>query len=297
MTPMAPNHSDLRRRPALCIAIPARFASTRLPGKPLLHIGAQTMIEMVALKAAEIAHQAQKTFAGLLGDVSVVVATDDERIATSVRSVGVEAVLTPSDLISGTDRIAAALAIKTPYSPDNADDLIINIQGDEPFLSQRDVLALCERMLERPDLPMGTMAYPRRSLELFLSSSVVKVVTDRYGQALYFSRAPVPWPRGLLGASGKDWQEKLESLETSPVDDVDFLHHMGLYAYRRRALVTFAQEMAPSQLELHEGLEQLRALEAGWKIAVTIAQDEPFGVDTFADLERARQRLFHGGTQ
>ena len=133
------------------------------------------------------------------------------------------------------------------------------------------------------EVPLGTLAFKRNEAELFFSTSVVKVTKDTNQLALYFSRAPIPYPKELLGATGLDWINKINNIK-----EISFLHHVGVYAFRYHSLCKFAKIMASSNLEICESLEQLRALEAGWKILVTEATKEPFGIDTPEDLKKAK---------
>jgi 3-deoxy-manno-octulosonate cytidylyltransferase (CMP-KDO synthetase) len=264
------------------------MASTRLPGKPLRTLGERTIIELVAERACACAASLRQ--GGSVVAAPVVVATDAPEIAAVVERMGIMTALTSPDLPSGTDRIASALHQKQSELNLCETDLVVNIQGDEPFFSERDVLALVNRMIERPDAPMGTLAYRRRSSEMFLSSSVVKVVVDKRGFASYFSRSPIPWPRGWLGASGADWQQRL----ASGGEDLEFWHHLGVYAFRVGSLFEFTGSLSVSGLEKMEGLEQLRAVEHGWKILVEPATDAPHGIDTEEDLARARRLVEEG---
>ena len=192
-------------------------------------------------------------------------------------------VFTSRDLKSGTDRICEGLSLLPDFERPRDMDIVLNVQGDEPFFSVLDLTRLTKKMLEEPNLPMGTLGFERRSTEFFLKSSVVKIVTNSTSQAVYFSRAPVPWPRQAFGASGQDWLEKCKNSE-----DILFIQHLGVYAFRYHALESFAHHLPESTLENQEGLEQLRAVEAGWPIAVVKATEAPFGIDTLDDLERAR---------
>lgn len=271
----------------LCIAIPARLASTRLPEKPLALIGGRTMIARVAERAMELARACEE--AGLVRRATVLVATDDERIAHEARSVGAHAFFTDPELVSGTDRVHAAVVQLHEDERPGTDDLVVNVQGDEPFFSVSDVTALVADMARHPQAPLGTLAFRRTSLAQFLTPSVVKVVVDASGNALLFSRAPIPWPRALLGAGGLDWLSAV-ALGGGQIE-TDFLHHLGVYAFRGPALEAFARALEPSDLERREGLEQLRALEAGWRIRVVRAEHEPLGIDTVEDLERAREKV------
>ena len=250
------------------VVIPARYASTRLPGKPLLDIGGRCMIQRVVERAC--ASSAEE----------VLVATDDARIAAAVhdpRWPGQPiAVMTDPDLPSGTDRVAAVAAGRG-WSDDT---LVVNVQGDEPFLPPS-LIAQAAGLLER-DAAAGiaTLATPVASIEEFLDPNVVKVVTALDGAALYFSRAPIPWTR--------------EGARDGLASQTEFggaLRHVGLYAYRVGVLRRITR-LAPSGLEQREKLEQLRALEHGVRIVVAPCIEPPApGIDTAADLERARQRV------
>ncbi|MFO1407249.1 MAG: 3-deoxy-manno-octulosonate cytidylyltransferase [Steroidobacteraceae bacterium] len=247
---------------AFHVVIPARYASTRLPAKPLLEIGGQPMIRLVAERARAS------------GAAQVVVATDDPRIAAAVGGLdGVSSMLTDPELPSGTDR-AAAVAAGLGW-PEDA--IVVNVQGDEPFMPPA-LIGQVATLLER-DARAGiaTLATPITSLEAFLDPNVVKVVTAADGAALYFSRAPVPWcrdgaPAGLASQRAYDGA----------------MRHVGIYAYRVATLARVTA-IAPSPLERLEKLEQLRALEAGVRIVVAACAVPPgHGVDTEADLARAR---------
>lgn len=264
----------------LVFAIPARLSSTRLSEKPLRNLGGLPMIARVAERALTLAHSLHKLNPNMM-DPIVLVATDNEQIAAVSRSAGVTAIITPPELKSGTDRIHAAL--KNMNLKDH--DLVVNIQGDEPFFSIEDITKLVNTMLKEPNVPMGTLAFQRNSSDFFLKSSVVKVIVNQHNHAIYFTRAPAPWPRAALGASGLEWVSALKSISEIP----PFLHHLGVYAFRWSALQQFAQHLPPSTLETTEGLEQLRAVEAGWKIIVEKASEAPFGIDTPEDLAAAEQ--------
>jgi len=249
------------------VVIPARYASTRLPGKPLLDIAGVPMIQRVVARAAASSA------------LEVLVATDDERIAAAVhdpRRPGVPvAVMTDAGLPSGTDRVAAVAAARG-WSEDT---VVVNVQGDEPFLPEV-LIDQAAALLER-DAAAGiaTLATPVDSLEEFLDPNAVKVVVSADGAALYFSRAPIPWTR--------------DGATAGLVSQCEFggaLRHVGLYAYRVGALARITR-LPPSSLEQRERLEQLRALEHGVRIVVGRCQVRPPpGVDTAEDLERARAR-------
>ena len=274
-------HAECQTR--VLIAIPARLSSTRLPEKPLAMLGDFTLVEHVVMRALAVKNTLLKN--KKISEVHICVATDDERIAQLARQKGAAAAMTSPNLPSGTDRIYAALQ---NYPEFQERDLVVNIQGDEPFISEDDVVSLCEEMLINSDSPMGTLAFKRFEISEFIKSNVVKVVLSESGNALYFSRAPVPWPREIFGATAQGLQNAIGAQSNK---EFYFLHHMGVYAYRCAALKKFAAELKPSYLETLESLEQLRAVEAGWKIRVVQASHEPFGIDTFEDLEKARERL------
>jgi 3-deoxy-manno-octulosonate cytidylyltransferase (CMP-KDO synthetase) len=231
--------------------IPARFESTRLPGKPLALIQGKPMIQHVyeRTRAVDLVHR-------------VLVATDDARIAAAVRDFGGDVVMTSPDHQSGTDRIAEA-------ARDLDADVVVNVQGDLPFLESDMVRATVALMRSDPGLPMATVKAPIREAQEMGNPNVVKVVTDRDGYALYFSRSPLPY-----------WREVAN-------DGVLGYKHIGLYAYRRDFLLRFAR-LAPTPLERAEKLEQLRALEWGFRIKVAETTDAGIEVDTPQDLERAR---------
>ena len=251
---------------AIVAIIPARFASTRLPGKPLSDIHGRTMIERVYERAR-----------GARTVEHVLVATDDERIAAVVRGFGGEVRLTSPDHRSGTDRLAEAAAELDA-------EIVVNVQGDEPMLDPGAVDAAVEALLADATLPISTLSVPLRTAEEMLATSVVKVVANGRGDALYFSRAPVPHVRLTAGAG---WREAAEAAVARKLAR----KHVGLYAYRRDALLRFAS-LPPAPLELAEGLEQLRALHYGLRIGVVpLEGDAGVAVDTPEDLQRVRALL------
>jgi len=248
------------------VVIPARFASTRLPGKPLLDIAGKTMIQRVVERAC--ASSADE----------VLVATDDARIAAAVHDprqpAHAIAVMTDPELPSGTDRVAA-VAVARGWRDAT---LVVNVQGDEPFLPPRLIEQAADLLVRDPAAGIATLAAPIGSLEEFLDPNVVKVVTAHDGAALYFSRAPIPWSRDGAPAG-----------LSSQRDFAGAMRHVGLYAYRVGVLRRVTR-LPPSGLEQRERLEQLRALESGVRIVVGTCTELPApGVDTAADLARARQ--------
>ena len=237
-------------------AIPARYASTRLPGKPLLPIAGRPMIEHVYRRAAAAP-----------GLDRVVVLTDDERIAQAVRGFGGEVEMTPADLASGTDRIAWA-------ARHWGADAVVNVQGDEPLIDPQAVGRLARHLAEHAEERMVTLATAAAEEERG-DPNAVKVVVDRRGYALYFSRSEIPFRRH----HGEGGPEEAPTLK-----------HLGIYGYRRRTLLELAA-LPPTPLELAESLEQLRALEHGVPIRVLTTERAAPGVDTADDLTRVERLL------
>jgi len=249
------------------VVIPARYASTRLPGKPLADIAGKPMIVRVAAAAKRARTD------------GVWVATDDERVAAAVRQNGFEAVMTRADHASGTDRIAE---VADRLQWDDA-DIVVNVQGDEPLLDPELIEAVAGALRGDPDAAMATASHPLTNADDFFNPNVVKVVSDVRGRALYFSRAPIPWDRDQFA-------ERRDALPAN----LPAQRHVGLYAYRVSFLRRFG-ELAASPLERCESLEQLRALWHGYPIQVISVDHPPApGVDTPEDLLRVR-RLFDAG--
>lgn len=242
-----------------CIGIiPARFQSTRFPGKPLALIAGQSMIQRV---------YAQVSGCKLLDEV--VVATDDDRIMQEVERFGGQAVLTRTDHLSGTDRVAeAALAFAEA-------EVVVNIQGDEPFIDPEQIDQLVQ-LFNRPQVEIGTLARPLSESDELFNPNVVKVVFGDQGNALYFSRSTIPHLRGKEPAQ---WIEATAHFQ-----------HLGLYAYRANVLQELTQ-LPPGRLEQMESLEQLRWLEAGYQIFVARTPNRTIGIDTPEDLARAEAWL------
>ncbi|MCR4809811.1 MAG: 3-deoxy-manno-octulosonate cytidylyltransferase [Prevotella sp.] len=237
--------------------IPARYASTRFPGKPLAMLGGKTVIQRVYEQVTRV-----------LGEAYV--ATDDERIFTVVNQFG-KAVMTRSDHQSGTDRIQeAAEKIATDA------DVIINVQGDEPFIQPSQIETLMHLFLDDPKTQIGTIGKPFETMEAVQNPNSPKIVCDVNGFALYFSRSVIPFVRG---------KESNEWLAHYP-----FLKHLGLYAYRREVLAQITK-LPQSSLEKAESLEQLRWLQNGYRIKVGLTDVETVGIDTPEDLERAEAFL------
>ena len=241
--------------------IPARYASTRFPGKPLALLGGRPVVQHVYEKAAQALDEAY-------------VATDDERIARVVESFGGHAIMTRADHKSGTDRIEeAAEKIGTDA------DVVINIQGDEPFVDASQLKTL-QSLFDCEETQIGTLGKRVDSMEATENPNSPKIVCDKQGFALYFSRSVIPFVRGQ---EPKSW-----------LNHYPYLKHLGLYAYRREVLREVTQ-LPQSPLELAESLEQLRWLENGYRIRVGLTDVETVGIDTPADLERAEQFLINQG--
>jgi 3-deoxy-manno-octulosonate cytidylyltransferase (CMP-KDO synthetase) len=253
---------------AVIAAIPARYGSTRLPGKPLLPLAGRPMIEHVYRRVA-----------GARGLSRVVVLTDDERIARAVEAFGGEVELTPADCPSGTDRIAHA-ARRWPGT-----GAVVNVQGDEPLIDPEAVSAIAEHLAAHPEDPVVTLAAPLGggAADDLANPNVVKVVVGLDGRALYFSRSAIPYAR-----QPRQPRRPRQSEGATP------LRHLGIYGYQRAALLALA-DLPPSPLERSEALEQLRALEHGMTIRVLLTAAGLPGVDTREDLERVERLLADGG--
>ena len=235
--------------------IPARYASTRFPGKPLAILGGKPVIQRVYEQVVSV-----------LGEAYV--ATDDDRIFKVVEQFGGHAVMTRNDHKSGTDRIEeAAQKLHTDA------DVIINVQGDEPFI-QKSQLETVKHLFDDPQTQIATLGKPFESMEAVENPNSPKIVTDINGYALYFSRSVIPYIRG---------KEQTEWLQHFP-----FLKHIGLYAYRREVLSQITK-LPQSPLEIAESLEQLRWLQNGYRIKVGLTNVETVGIDTPEDLARAEQ--------
>ena len=237
--------------------IPARYASTRFPGKPLAVLGGKTVIQRVYEQVNSILDE-------------VYVATDDKRIYDCVTGFGGRAVMTREDHKSGTDRIEEAVE-----KIQSSADVIINVQGDEPFIQPSQIKTLM-KLFDTPDTQIGTLGKPFESIEAIENPNSPKIVTDNRGFALYFSRSVIPYIRG---------KERSEWFGEYP-----FLKHLGIYAYRREVLkeVTLLPQ---SSLEKAESLEQLRWLQNGYRIRVGLTDVETVGIDTPEDLQRAEEFL------
>lgn len=246
------------------VVIPARYASSRLPGKPLADIAGKPMVVRVAERAAQS------------GATEVLVATDHEEVRAAVERLGFAAVMTHVDHASGTDRIAE-VAVQRGWD-DNV--LVVNVQGDEPFIEPELINQVAAELAADADAAVATACHPVGSAQEFFNPNIVKVVCDVRGHALYFSRAPIPWPRDAFAADRTQLPKGLPAKR-----------HIGIYAYRCGFLRRYGA-LSPSPLEEFEALEQLRVLWHGFQIRVAEIMHAPeAGVDTPEDLQRARQRF------
>jgi len=236
----------------IAVGIPARMGSTRFPGKPLALLAGRPMI----------AHVIEKALAAGLGEVFV--ATDDVRIAQIAEQAGVRACMTRADHPNGSNRLAEAVM-------DMDCDIVVNVQGDEPLIDPAAIRAVVEPFRHDAYLPMATLAHPLRAEGDLHDPNVVKLVSNAKGRAMYFSRAPIPYPRATSAGNTA-------------------LQHVGLYAYRKEFLLIYPQLSACESEEV-EQLEQLRVLHHGYDIAVTVGDFHCIGVDTPADLARAESLL------
>lgn len=247
------------------VLIPARMASSRLPDKPLADLAGIPMV-------VRVAHRAKASSAS-----RVVVATDDARVIAACQLHGVDTIMTRSDHLSGSDRLAEACDILQLSDQ----DIVVNVQGDEPLIAPESIDAVAQLLAKRNDCSMSTLAHALDDVEEFASPHVVKVVLDVHDTALYFSRAPIAW-----------WRDGF-SHRISKLPSPAPLRHVGLYAYRVQFLRVFPQ-LKPAPLEMLESLEQLRALWHGYRIAVHVSEHAPGpGIDTPEDLARVR-RFFEG---
>jgi 3-deoxy-manno-octulosonate cytidylyltransferase (CMP-KDO synthetase) len=240
------------------VVIPARYGSSRLPGKPLVSLAGQPMIQRV-YERAKSAQRADR----------VIVATDDERIVKVVQGFGGEARMTRPDHRTGTERVAEVAAHESG-------DVFVNVQGDEPLLDPAAVDTAVDALLEEPQAAIATVATPIKTPGDIMDPNVCKVVLDFDENALYFSRAPIPWVRDNAG--------KVQARH---------LKHLGLYVFRRDALLEYPT-LPQGELERIEQLEQLRWLENGWKIRVAEVEHDAVGVDVPEDVARVEKLLTHG---
>lgn len=254
--------------PGFVVAIPARHAASRLPGKPLRLLAGEPLVLHVARRALAA------------GASEVWVATDDARIASALEGRGVRIAMTDPAHASGSDRLAECARI----AGWDADAIVVNLQGDEPFAPFDGIRAVAA-LVASSGAPIATLATPVEDAAMLLDPNAVKLVRAANGDALYFSRAPIPWPRDAWADAGSRG-----ALPHGP-----WLRHIGIYGYRASALARFAA-LPAGVLERIESLEQLRALEAGWRIAVGIAPSPfPPGIDTPEDLARAQRWIETNG--
>lgn len=253
--------------------IPARYGSTRLPAKLLLDLAGKAIIQ----------HVYERTCQAKLID-QVIIATDDSRIETVVKSFGGNVVMTSDKHETGTDRIAEVA--QTLNS-----EIIVNVQGDEPLIDPNTIDQAITPLLEDKDLMMSTTCEPIANWADVFNPNVVKVVINNQNEALYFSRAPIPFPRfAALGQGCFEPQKMLLEMQNNNAEAGDYFKHTGLYIYRREFLLNFTS-WPRSPLEKVESLEQLRALQMGYRIRVIKVEKKSIGIDTLADLEKARKIL------
>ena len=256
---------------AIIAIIPARYGSTRFPGKSLALISGKPMIQWVyeRTKKSRLVNR-------------VIVATDDDRIAKAVAAFNGEAMMTSPTHPTGTDRIAeVAKGLDCSY--------VVNVQGDEPLIQPDMIDEAVAPLLDDPSIPMGTLCKKIEDREETFDLNVVKVVFDEKRFALYFSRAPIPWDRD--GWAGKNQEPGVRS--HMPGTESHMYKHIGLYVYRRDFLLSYSK-MPPTPLEEIEKLEQLRALERGYKIKVVVTEHESFGVDIPGDLGKIQKHIDRG---
>jgi 3-deoxy-manno-octulosonate cytidylyltransferase (CMP-KDO synthetase) len=267
------NHTDSPARQTQAVAIiPARYNSTRLPGKPLLQVDGRALILHVLERASQARNVSR-----------VLAATDDRRIFDAVNGAGFEAVMTAAHHASGSDRLAEVAATLPDFG------IIVNVQGDEPLIAPETIERAVEALLEDAEASISTASEAMETAADVLSPDIVKVVADERGRALYFSRSPIPYPREAVRAHGT--LEAALALDASLL--ARFRKHTGLYAYRRAFLLEYSK-WPQTFLERAESLEQLRMLERGATIRVVEAAAPSVGVDTPEDLERVRA-LFKSG--
>jgi 3-deoxy-manno-octulosonate cytidylyltransferase (CMP-KDO synthetase) len=246
------------------VVIPARYASSRFPGKPLADVGGKPMV-------VRVAGQAKKS-----GAAKVIVATDDARIAEAVQSHGYDVMMTRRDHATGTDRLAEVVSRRKLAQR----SIVVNVQGDEPLVAPSLIRKVAENLALHREAAIATACHPITDSADLTNPNVVKVVLDNAGLALYFSRAPIPYARDAHAAG-----------ITSIPRGLPVYRHLGIYAYRASFLLAF-KRMKPAAIERFEALEQLRALACGFRISVAITRNAPHpGIDTPQDLERVQRHL------
>ncbi|MGQ8363933.1 3-deoxy-manno-octulosonate cytidylyltransferase [Glaciecola sp. 1036] len=244
------------------VVIPARFASTRFPGKPLAVINGKTMLAHVFERAKES------------GANRIIVATDDHRISEEAQKFGAEVCMTSEDHQSGTSRISEVIE----KCKIDAEQIIVNVQGDEPFIPPENIQQVADALLQHPQIPMSTLCYPITESSDLLNPNVVKVVTTKENLAIYFSRSVIPYPREYMQGNQL----------TCPLGDIPhtYYRHIGIYGYRAGFIDTY-MKMPSANLEKIESLEQLKVLENGYDIMVQVSKKAPpHGVDTPEDLQK-----------
>ena len=263
---------------AFVVIIPARYASTRLPGKPLLDIGGKPMVIHVADRARAS------------GASEVVIATDHAEIARAAQQHGYAAALTRADHVSGTDRIAEVCA-QRGFPPER---IVVNVQGDEPLIEPELIRLVAQQLAERPAAAIATACCPLTEPPQLVNPNVVKVVLDKDGYALYFSRAPIPYARDAFARSYDPSRDAFASgISTIPAG-LPAYRHIGIYAYHAAFLASYAQ-LAPAPIEQFEALEQLRALWHGHRISVAVTAAAPHaGIDTHEDLASVKALITRG---
>ena len=249
--------------PKVLVVIPARWASSRFPGKPLANIAGIAMIQRVAAQANK-ANCASE----------VIVATDDLRILDFVKDNGGTAIMTSAEHESGTDRIAEV-------ARDRDCDIVVNVQGDEPLIPPQNIDQVIKPLVDDSTIPVTSLRVLIRDKSDLLNKNITKVVVDKFDSALYFSKAPIPWNRDL-------WSESVDG--NSKLSSHQWFKHIGLYAYRKRFLMEYSS-MSKSPLEKIEKLEQLRILENGIPIKVLETKFDSIGVDSQADIEIIEKQL------
>ncbi len=251
------------------VIIPARYASSRFPGKPLAELQGKPMVQHVYERACE--SEATR----------ILIATDDQRIADVATGFGAEVCMTSSDHPSGTDRLQQVVSDLGFY----ADDIVVNVQGDEPLVPARIINQVAHNLKAEPDASIATLSEPIEDIESLMNPNVVKVVSDTRGMALYFSRAPMPWPRDSFA----------NEIPATMPEGFSWQRHIGIYAYRVKLLNDFVK-WSPAPIEETECLEQLRAMWNGARIHVAVADEQPpAGVDTPEDLARLQALLEESG--
>ncbi len=256
------------------IVIPARYASSRLPGKPLLEIAAKTMLQHTYERACQSAAE------------KVIIATDDEKILNSASLYTNDVIMTSKHHQSGTDRLAEVVQ---QQSWDD-DTIVVNVQGDEPLILSEHIQQVADLLASHPDAGISTLKYRIQTIDELFDPNVVKVVTDSKGYALYFSRAVIPWNRD-------EFADTCQLKKLLLAQQIVYFRHIGLYAYRAKTLTTY-QSLESIALEQAESLEQLRALYYGIRIIVGKTDKQPgHGVDVQADLAQVEKQLQQAGSK